>query len=247
MAWTAIAGCRTETRKQAPVDSAASPVISSAAVTPKASSVVAVSVASSSGPPRTVWIDPHEVTVAAFKTCVDAGVCTSDHFISKPGTTCNYGAAGREDHPMNCVDHHASAAYCQRAGGRLCQQEDWFAGCRGPANQDYPYGDTYQAGACNAVARGPTTTDRGTSPVGAYTTCEGGYAGLYDMVGNVSEWVDPCKGDYCHFYGGAFLDNEPVESFSSCKRFCAGNQRSFRSATIGFRCCYDTEPKVKPR
>ena len=59
------------------------------------------------------------------------------------------------------------------------------------------------------------------------------------MAGNVSEWVDDCKDTYCHFYGGAYLTNEPLDTFASCKQVCAGNQKTFRSSTLGFRCCYD--------
>lgn len=66
-----------------------------------------------------------------------------------------------------------------------------------------------------------------------------------DTVGNVSEWLDACKDDDCHFYGGAFLNNDPVPDFASCKRPCAGDEKTFRSATIGFRCRHDAEPERK--
>ncbi len=45
------------------------------------------------------YIDKHEVTVAEYKKCVDAGVC------NEPGTggACNWGVSGRDNHPINCV------------------------------------------------------------------------------------------------------------------------------------------------
>jgi formylglycine-generating enzyme required for sulfatase activity len=104
---------------------------------------------------------------------------------------------------------------------------------------DYPYGSGFDASACNIGGADVPAAERGTTPVASVASCQGGYPGLYDMVGNVSEWLDACQGDYCHFYGGAFLDNEPLADFGSCKRFCAGNKKPFRSATIGFRCCHD--------
>jgi hypothetical protein len=45
-------------------------------------------------------------------------------------------------------------------------------------------------------------------------------------------------------FAGAFLTNEPLEDFSSCKHICGGNQRTFSSATVGIRCCYDVDNEL---
>ena len=187
-------------------------------------------------------IDATEVTVGQYKACVDAGVCHADDIAVQPDSPCNYGTPARADQPMNCVSWTDADAYCRFTGERLCKEDEWFAACRGPNLQDYPYGKAYVAGACKAKPRtgtGVAVADERTEKVGASPGCEGGYPGLWDMAGNVAEWVDSCNGDYCHFYGGAFLENDPVADFASCKRVCAGNQKSFRSSTIGFRCCKD--------
>lgn len=191
-----------------------------------------------------VWIDPYEITVSQFKACVDAGACRMEEVTVQADSPCNYDAPDRGDHPMNCVSWRGADAYCRFRGERLCKEEEWFAGCRGPEQRDYPYGTTYVENACNAIPReGVDVATQRTAPVGGAEGCEGGYPGLWDMVGNVSEWVDSCDGDYCHFYGGAFLENDPPGDFASCKRMCAGNQKSFRSSTIGFRCCADSPPR----
>jgi formylglycine-generating enzyme required for sulfatase activity len=193
-------------------------------------------------PMSPVWIDAREVTVSAYKDCVMAGACTAEHITSPAERPCNYDAPDRGDHPMNCVDWLGAEQYCQWSGGRLCRDTEWFSACRGPSNTDYPYGSSYQAGACNSATRGNVPVEQmGTTPAASLSSCEGGYPGLYDIVGNVSEWVDACKGDYCKFYGGGYLNNDPIEDFASCKQFCAGNQRTFKSATIGFRCCHDSD------
>lgn len=201
----------------------------------------AVAVAVPVGSKR-AWVDANEVTVGAFEACVAAGACAMEHVTVIPDSTCNYEAKGRESHPMNCVDWYGAEQYCRHAGARLCAAEEWFSACRGAADQDYPYGDSYDPAACNVVATAGPLAEHGTVPVGSASSCEGGYPGLHDMVGNVSEWVDACNGDYCKFYGGAFTTNEPLADFASCKQFCAGNKKAFRSSTIGIRCCRDDAP-----
>ena len=189
-----------------------------------------------------LWIDAHEVTVKQFRACVAAGACTRDHFLSPHDPPCNYGAEHRNDYPMNCVDWDGADAYCRWSGGRLCKPEEWFDACRGPKNQDYPYAATFDLAACNAALHEPNTPFGDTEPAGKRATCDGGYKGLRDMVGNVTEWVDECKDTYCLFYGGAYTENPPLEDFASCKQVCAGNDKTFKSSTIGFRCCRDKRP-----
>lgn len=47
-----------------------------------------------------------------YKTCMDAGACTAPD----TGRNCNWGKAGRENHPVNCVDwNQAEEATCERA------------------------------------------------------------------------------------------------------------------------------------
>jgi hypothetical protein len=183
-------------------------------------------------------IGSDEVTVGRFRACVKAGACKSAGFLADTGHPCNWMVEDRDDHPMNCVDWFGASAFCKFDGGRLCKADEWFAACRGPDDRDYPYGARFDRGACLAQP-GPAKIEMGTEPVGSRKTCEGGTPGVHDMAGNVSEWVDECKDSYCHFYGGSYLANEPLEDFASCKHVCAGNQKTLKSSTLGFRCCYD--------
>jgi formylglycine-generating enzyme required for sulfatase activity len=79
--------------------------------------------------------------------------------------------------------------------------------------------------------------------------CEGGFAGLFDLSGNVSEWDDMCEsgvgagdlaaagaGDACAIRGGS--------AYFSGEMDCAvvvGARRDTAFASIGFRCCADAE------
>ena len=53
---------------------------------------------------------------------------------------------------------------------------------------------------------------------------------------------DKCNGDYCNFRGGAYLTNDPMDRFAACGDVCAGNDKSFKNATVGIRCCRDDAP-----
>ena len=91
-------------------------------------------------------------------------------------------------------------------------------------------------------ARAITATDGhppSTVQVASHVSCEGGFSGLYDMAGNVYEWLADCKGTYCKFRGGGYFTNEPVERFTGCGGACAGNQKPLQSGTVGIRCCRD--------
>src|SRR5262249_3181659 len=60
-----------------------------------------------------MWLGKTEVTVEAYARCVTAGACTAP----ATGGACNWGVAGRERHPVNCVDWSQANAFCARAGG----------------------------------------------------------------------------------------------------------------------------------
>ena len=62
---------------------------------------------------RTVEMTRSEVTVAQYRACVAAGGCT------EPSTAggCNWGQAGRDDHPVTCVDWNQASAFALWAGG----------------------------------------------------------------------------------------------------------------------------------
>jgi sulfatase modifying factor 1 len=221
------------------------------------------STASSAPPSATpAWIDDPggsfaimatEVPVAAFRECVVAGACDE----ATVNDACNFNREAapddRSDHPVNCVNFDGAEQYCAFAAARLCSQEEWLGACRGPEGRDFPYGGDFNREACN-VGSSETPAqgrERGTSVVGSITTCEGGLPGLFDMAGNVNEWVADCSGTYCKFRGGAWLSNEPTERFAGCAGVCSGNQKTLRSAQVGFRCCRDlgdssSSPAVSP-
>jgi formylglycine-generating enzyme required for sulfatase activity len=185
-----------------------------------------------------------EVTVKQFRACVEAGACNPKTL----GSNCNYQREGRDDHPVNCVSYDGAVEYCDWAGGRLCTEAEWLTACRGEESREFPYGTSFDAAACNVRSNAPATATVSTEgpadtrPVGEMKTCEGGLPGVFDMAGNVGEWLADCTGTYCKFRGAGYLSNDPVAHFTGCGGVCSGNQKTLMSNVVGIRCCR-TEPE----
>jgi len=180
-----------------------------------------------------------ETTVAQFRACVEAGACD----VAQVELICNYGQTDREQHPLNCVTHYGAEEFCAFAGGRLCSEVEWISACAGPEARGFPYGNDFDMTACNVQSNTQKVEgrERSTAPVATFPRCEGGLKGLFDMNGNVSEWVSDCKETYCRFRGAGFVTNDPVDMFASCSSACSGNQKTLKSNTVGFRCCKDED------
>ncbi|MDH3284958.1 MAG: formylglycine-generating enzyme family protein [Acidobacteriota bacterium] len=189
-------------------------------------------------PQKPFSIHATEVTVEQYRACVEAGGCAEPI----EGARCN-DSRGLADHPVNCVAYDDAERYCTWAGGRICREQEWLDACKGTDGRQFPYGTVFDFYACNSQSPVQTEEDRAvdTVAVGSMPQCEGGLAGLFDMSGNVAEWLAGCKDDYCKFRGGGYLSNEPLAQFNGCGGVCSGNARTFRSGVVGIRCCRDRD------
>lgn len=200
----------------------------------------------------TFEIDLYEVTVERYRACVEAGQC------QPPGESsiqseCNWGAAGRHDYPANCVTWGQASQFCSWDKRRLCRESEWEMAARGVESLPYPWG--FEPATCGfaVIHEGGPGCGRGSPwPVGAISSGRSPF-GLFDMVGNVWEWVeDDWHDSYVDAptHGGAWLEEPRVSdrvvrggSFASqeakeLRSTTRGRRDSQESlADVGFRCC----------
>lgn len=141
------------------------------------------------------------------------------------GTTCiDRGEfPGVGEMPRTHVSLAEAEHACSDRGMRLCTQGEWRTACRGDADLDHPYGATADPGACNgAVAGAPTATLEAS---GSRPACVNA-AGVFDLEGNVAEWVE----------GGAAMGGDAMTPAPSCARRAEPGADT-RAPTLGFRCC----------
>ena len=124
------------------------------------------------------YIDKFEVTNALYKNCVDAGGC------SLPGDVVKYNNSKYANHPVVYVDWDQATAYCAWRGVRLPGEAEWEKAARGTDGRAYPWGN--DAPNKDLANYGKTVGD--TTVVGSYEKGKSPF-GVYDMAGNVWEWV----------------------------------------------------------
>jgi sulfatase modifying factor 1 len=207
----------------------------------------------------TYCIDSTEVTnvqYAAFLSATGDGIDTSGQ---DPWCTWNTTYAPGEswpgdDYPVVSVDWCDAYAYCKWAGKHLCGKvgvspvtvgigtgapaaSEWYNACSKSGALLYPYGNSFDPAACNTSSAKPL-------PVPTKATCEGGYPGIFDLSGNVKEWVNSCAeqngaGDKCQALGGG----EGTFRFGALQVNCPDGavlDRKQADNLTGFRCCSST-------
>lgn len=143
--------------------------------------------------------------------------------------------AGRGAHPVTGVSWAEAAAYCAWRGKRLPTLFEWEKASRdgrisrlGPL---MPWGD-YDARSLGVIRA--NFSGSGTAPVESYPFAISPY-GVYNMAGNVKEWIANRVGDGWGTTGGSWQD--PMYLFSQ-----VGSQSGGGSAALGFRCAKTLSP-----
>ena len=146
--------------------------------------------------------------------------------------------AGHGSHPVVLVPYDDAVAYCRwlsDALGRIARlptEAEWEKAARGGTDgQRYPWGDDIDPSRGNFLSDPAVKNERGTRPTGTYPP--NGY-GLYDMAGNVWEWVSDW---YASDYYSISDSRNPRGPESGSMRIVRGG--SWVNEDIGMlRCAY---------
>jgi protein-disulfide isomerase/uncharacterized membrane protein len=152
---------------------------------------------------------------------------------------------GKHEIPALRISYYQAKAACETAGKRLCTEREWVSACQGALAIDdnengefaddmiegtaYPYADYHDRSRCwdgrKDTKFRPVYT--GEMP-GCVTT-----GGVYDMTGNVEEWVGTTP-ENAVLLGGAW---DTTKDHARCYRRNDTFGAGYSSQRTGFRCC----------
>jgi sulfatase modifying factor 1 len=162
--------------------------------------------------------------------------------------------------PQGYISAVEAQQACLHAGKRLCKPSEWRKACLGPDTRIYGYGNRAEPKRCNDHGRSPILATFGPqafapgrhawdfmntpslnqlddtlAKTGDHPGCTNGY-GVYDMVGNLHEWVADPNGT---FFGGYYQDTKLHGE--GCTYTTSAHAASYHDYSTGFRCCADAQ------
>jgi formylglycine-generating enzyme required for sulfatase activity len=145
--------------------------------------------------------------------------------------------------------------WCGERNKRVCSEQEWELGCEGPEHRPLAYGWRVDVGLCNSdkhwrpfdtrklYSPEKTVADdelkklwQGT-PSGAYASCVSGF-GIYDMNGNVEEWVQSRPG---RAVPGSLMGGFWAKPWTGCRGANDAHEPTFAFYETGFRCCAEPD------
>ena len=169
----------------------------------------------------------------------------------------------RTRHPVTLVTHAVALAYCEWLARRLSlpvrlpTEAEWERAARGLLSGcRYPWGDDIDPSRANFLPDAGLKRYRGTRPVGSFAP--NGFA-LYDMAGNVWEWVadwysadvyrhpdrrnptGPAEGTSRVLRGGSWVTHDVNQLRCSHRQRVPADTYAY---SIGFRVAYSDEANV---
>jgi len=183
------------------------------------------------------WLDKTEITNAQFAQFIQSGNTAQGEW------RWEY-TSGKDQHPVVNVTWHDALAYCLWADKRLPTEAEWEYAARGTDGRKYPWGNTWEDSRVRFTGnRGNQTT----ASVGSYPSGASPF-GVFDLAGNVSEWVgslyesypysatdgrENLRGSGLRVFRGGSWSYHPGFLRSADRNWCGPTYRNF---SIGFRC-----------
>ena len=163
--------------------------------------------------------------------------------------------SARSVFPQGYISSVEAQRACNESGKRLCRVAEWGKACRGPEAKSFGYGERREPGRCNDNGKNPVLSlygrghwtwttmnqpllnqqDGTLAKTGEHSGCTNGY-GVYDMVGNLHEWVADPSGT---FYGGYYQDVSSKGHGEGCGYLTTAHEARYHDYSTGFRCCAD--------
>jgi formylglycine-generating enzyme len=192
------------------------------------------------------YMDIFEVSNEKYRKYVDATGTKKPKGWEKPDFNGNR-------QPVVGASWKEAVAYCKWSGKRLPTEAEWEKAGRGKRPVTYPWGNTPP----DSEKLNYNEEKMKTTPVGSYEKGKSDY-GIYDLSGNVSEWVHdwhdpeyylfspkenpqgPEKGQYKVIRGGNWRSKLHNDVNLTYRNATAPN---VRNTTVGFRCAKTTSSK----
>jgi formylglycine-generating enzyme required for sulfatase activity len=130
------------------------------------------------------WMSIHETSNAQYIGCVEAGVCKAPLQTRSATRSDYFKNEDFADYPVTAITYAQASSFCAWAGGSLPNSDQWAKAAGIDPNSEYsvdsvnPDCGKYNGPGCN----------KDTSAVGSYTADVSPH-GVYDMAGNVREWI----------------------------------------------------------
>ena len=207
------------------------------------------------------YIDKYEVTNKLYKACVDAGTCQPPLDFKSFTRSSYYNNPEFDNYPVIAVSWSMAKTYCEWRGAQLPTEAQWEKAARGTDARTYPWGEGISCDKANYWPKDEACIGD-TMEVGAYESNVSPY-GVYDMAGNVMEWVadwyspvyysdSPASnplgpasgsGEERVFRGGSWMSND--HDLRAAARHWPWNslgQVPHYGQDLGFRCALVTSP-----
>jgi sulfatase modifying factor 1 len=195
------------------------------------------------------YMDAYEVTTARYAKFLEANGA-----LAPPTEWDGIDLKKSGELPVVGVSWNDADAYCRWVGRRLPTEAEWERAARDGDQRKYPWGNAEPGAGRAAYARkADSAYEGGLERVGVL---EAGRSreGVYDLEGNVSEWVGdwftesfsvddvrnprgPPTGEKKVIRGSGW--HEPVERLGGSRRYQASPEN--RTDDVGFRCARDAE------
>jgi gamma-glutamyl hercynylcysteine S-oxide synthase len=154
---------------------------------------------------------------------------------------------GQEKYPVVYLSLEDMKAYAKWAGKRLPAEAEWQLAAQGTDNRKWPWGDEFHGTNCNNAFNRPTPVDAFTKGLSPY--------GVMDMVGNVWQMTGDLYFNGTNYFsvirGGSYykpdsswwyIEGGP-QQLDKTQILLLVSPGFDRSATVGFRCVMDVDPK----